>query len=87
VAEDLTDRQRAALEAALYSGFFEWPRDASGEDVAEPLGIAPPTFHQHLRKAQRKMFEAVFSTAPAPRETPGCAAGPSTRPRFVQSMV
>jgi predicted DNA binding protein len=60
LTEDLTDRQRAALEAAVYSGFFEWPRDASGEDVARSLDIAPPTFHQHLRKAQRKVFESVF---------------------------
>lgn len=60
--ENLTDRQRSALEAAYHAGFFEWPRDASGEDVAESLGVTSPTFHQHLRKAERKMFEAVFST-------------------------
>jgi PAS domain S-box-containing protein len=58
---DLTDRQRTALEAAYHSGFFEWPRDTSGAEVAELLGVAPPTFHQHLRKAQRKVFETVFS--------------------------
>ena len=57
---DLTDKQRTALEAAYRSGFFEWPRDASGEDVAESLGVAPPTYHQHLRKAERKVFDAVF---------------------------
>ena len=57
---DLTDRQRAALEAAYRAGFFEWPRDASGEDVAESLDIAAPTFHQHLRKAERKVFDQFF---------------------------
>jgi PAS domain S-box-containing protein len=60
---DLTDRQRAALEAAYHAGFFEWPRDTSGEEVADSLGVAPPTFHQHLRKAERKVFDAVFSSS------------------------
>jgi PAS domain S-box-containing protein len=60
---DLTDRQRATLKAAYHAGFFEWPRNASGEDVADSLGVAPPTFHQHLRKAERKVFDAIFSSS------------------------
>ncbi|KTG09959.1 hypothetical protein AUR64_10105 [Haloprofundus marisrubri] len=56
----LTDRQRAALEAAYYSGFFEWPRESSGNDVAASLGVSPPTFHQHLRHAQKKLFEELL---------------------------
>jgi hypothetical protein len=63
LTEGLTDRQRTALETAYYAGFFEWPRAASGETVADSLGVAPPTFHQHLRKAERKVFDEVFSTA------------------------
>ncbi|WP_425494434.1 helix-turn-helix domain-containing protein [Natronoglomus mannanivorans] len=42
---DLTDRQRATLEAAYRSGLFKWPRRTIGEDVAQSLEIAPPTFH------------------------------------------
>ena len=57
----LTDRQRSAVEAAYHAGFFEWPRDASGEAVAESLGVSSPTFHQHLRKAERKLFELLFA--------------------------
>ncbi|WP_436923694.1 PAS domain S-box protein [Halosimplex amylolyticum] len=60
---DLTDRQRTALEAAYHAGFFEWPRDTSGEDLAESLDVAPPTFHQHLRKAERKVFASLFASA------------------------
>ncbi|WP_255192828.1 PAS domain S-box protein [Natronobeatus ordinarius] len=59
-AEELTDRQRASLETAYYAGFFEWPRHSSGEDIADSLGIAPPTFHQHVRAAERKLFDALF---------------------------
>ena len=61
---DLTDRQFAALDAAYHAGFFEWPRERTGEEVAESLDVAPPTFHQHLRKAERKVLDTVFS---APR--------------------
>lgn len=60
ITRELTDRQRTVLEAATYSGFFEWPRESAGEDVAESLGIASPTFSQHLRKAQKKVFTALF---------------------------
>ncbi|WP_415379818.1 bacterio-opsin activator domain-containing protein [Halosimplex sp. TS25] len=57
---DLTDRQRTALETAYYAGFFEWPRESTGEDVAETLGVSAPTFHKHLRVAERKLFDALF---------------------------
>lgn len=62
LAAELTDRQRTTLEAAYAAGFFEWPRDATGEEVAASMGVSPPTFHQHLRKAERKVFESLFST-------------------------
>ena len=58
--DGLTDRQRSALAAAYHAGFFEWPRDASGEDVAESLQVSPPTFHQHLRKAEGTVFGGLF---------------------------
>ena len=59
-SEALTDRQRTALETAYHAGFFEWPRHSSGEDVADALGVTPPTFHQHVRAAERKLFGALF---------------------------
>ena len=62
LAVELTDRQRTTLETAYAAGFFEWPRDATGEEVAASMGVSPPTFHQHLRKAEQKVFESLFST-------------------------
>jgi len=58
--DDLTDRQRSALETAFYAGFFEWPRESTGEEVAESLGVAAPTFHQHLRVGERKLLAALL---------------------------
>ncbi|WP_101297119.1 PAS domain S-box protein [Halegenticoccus soli] len=61
--EALTERQRATLETAYYAGFFEWPRDSSGEDMAESLGIAPATFHQHVRTGLQKLVEILVEDA------------------------
>ena len=64
-SELLTDRQQASLEAAFFAGFFEWPRHSSGQDLAETMGVAPATFHQHLRAAERKLFgELLGGTEP-----------------------
>ncbi|WP_223302167.1 helix-turn-helix domain-containing protein [Haladaptatus sp. R4] len=60
LAESLTDRQRTALETAYLAGFFEWPRNSTGEEVAELLDVSAPTFHQHLRHAQSKLLKTFF---------------------------
>jgi predicted DNA binding protein len=61
---ELTDRQRTILQTAHAAGYFEWPRDATGEEIAETLGISAPTFHQHLRIGQRKLMNSIFSELP-----------------------
>ena len=58
--ESLTDRQRSAIQAAYHAGFFEWPRGSNGESVSESLGVSPPTFHQHLRKAQQTILRTIL---------------------------
>lgn len=63
--EELTERQLESLRTAYYAGYFEWPRGASGEEVAELLGISAPTFSQHLRAAERAVFEALFEDDPS----------------------
>jgi len=63
IDDTLTERQHAALRAAYHAGFFEWPRKSSGEDVADSLGVSAPTFHQHLRKAEQKVFESVLASS------------------------
>ncbi|WP_231754538.1 helix-turn-helix domain-containing protein [Halapricum sp. CBA1109] len=57
---ELTDRQRTAVQKAFVGGFFEWPRGTSGEDLAASMDISPSTYHQHLRAAQRKVFTEIF---------------------------
>ena len=58
---ELTDRQRTVLKTAHAAGYFEWPREASGEEIASTLGISPPTFHQHLRLAEGKLMDGILT--------------------------
>lgn len=58
--EELTDRQREALQAAYRSGYFDWPRETTAEEVADRMGIAGSTFHSHLRKAEAKLVESFY---------------------------
>lgn len=53
--EKLTERQQEALVAAHEAGYYNWPRDTTGEAIADDLGISTPTFHQHLRAAEQKL--------------------------------
>jgi PAS domain S-box-containing protein len=58
--DELTDRQYAALVRAYTGGFFEWPHEATGDDLAEAMGVCRSTFHEHLRAAQRKLIGAIL---------------------------
>jgi hypothetical protein len=55
--EGLTDKQAAALAAAIEIGYFDTPRRASSEDLAAKLGVSPSTAVEHLRKAEKKVLE------------------------------
>lgn len=57
---DLTEKQEVALEAAYRHGYFEQPRDTSASDIAESLDITHSTYLQHLRIAQKKVFERLY---------------------------
>ena len=59
---ELTDRQHAALVRAYTAGYFEWPHDTSGDEIAETMGIGRSTFHQHLRAAERKLAGAIVDS-------------------------
>jgi predicted DNA binding protein len=60
IEESLTARQELALRKAYLGGFFNWPRDTSGEDLANSMDISPSTYHQHLRTAERKVLATLF---------------------------
>lgn len=60
VEDRVTDRQLEALQLAHFGGFFEWPRESSGDELADRMGVCQSTYLQHLRAGQRKVFERFF---------------------------
>ena len=60
LSTDLTDRQREVLRTAYESGFFESPRETTGVELADSLGVSQPTVTHHLREAQRRLYSALF---------------------------
>ncbi|WP_247003568.1 bacterio-opsin activator domain-containing protein [Halosolutus gelatinilyticus] len=65
VADALTDRQFAALDAAYFGGYFDTPRTSTGDELADRFGVTRQTFNQHLRKAQRTVFRHLFEKSGA----------------------
>jgi len=60
LADRFTERQKTALRTAYFGGFFDRPRGVDGNDLADAMDVSRPTYHQHLRAAQRKVFEELF---------------------------
>ena len=58
--QQLTDRQLEAIETAHTMGYFDWPRESSGEEVAATLGITQPTVNKHIRLGEHGIFELLF---------------------------
>ncbi|ODR83520.1 hypothetical protein BG842_20600 [Haladaptatus sp. W1] len=61
----LTDRQLEALRTAHLAGYFEWPREHSGQDVADMMDVCQSTYMQHLRAAERKLTANLFDDSAA----------------------
>ena len=60
LSEELTDRQREVLRTAYEAGFFQSPRETTGVELADMLGVSQPTVTHHLREAQRRLYNALF---------------------------
>jgi len=58
--EELTEKQRNAVELAYTSGYYDQPRETSGDELADSLGITNSTFHQHLRVGVKKLLGGVL---------------------------
>ena len=56
----LSDRQLEALVAGLDLGYYESPRRATSEDIAEAIDCAPSTAAKHLRRAESKLVTGLL---------------------------
>jgi PAS domain S-box-containing protein len=58
--DEMSQRQHTSLSAAYHAGYFESPRESTAEEVADSLGVSGPTFHKHLRRAERILLQEVL---------------------------
>jgi len=58
----LTDRQEAALEAAVTVGYYEVPRDGTVADIAAVLGCSTSTAGELVRKAEAAVIRNYIGT-------------------------
>jgi len=63
VKDVLTEKQLTAVQIAYYGGYFETPRESSGDELADRLGITRQTYNRHLRKAEQAIFEQLFEAS------------------------
>jgi predicted DNA binding protein len=58
----LTERQLEVLRSAVQLGYFENPRQASYEEIAEEVNCSTTTANVLLREAERKVFTSLFQS-------------------------
>lgn len=58
--DSLTPRQREVVHMAYLNGYFESPRQCTGEELGEKLGISSQAVYQHIRAAERRLFDEAF---------------------------
>ncbi|AXR78811.1 helix-turn-helix domain-containing protein [Natrarchaeobaculum sulfurireducens] len=56
---ELTARQRETIELAIAGGYYEIPREISTADIADHVGVERRTAEDHLRRAERKLIDAI----------------------------
>lgn len=59
----LTTRQYEAAKAAVNCGYYESPRQASLDTVADRLDVTPSTTAEHLRKAEKRVMRHILNMA------------------------
>lgn len=52
----LSRRQREVFETARERGYYDWPKGCSASELADELGIATSTLHEHLHKVEAKLL-------------------------------
>jgi predicted DNA binding protein len=56
-----SNKQREILRLAIEEGYYTWPRETSVAELADLMGVSEPTVLDHLRKAESKLINALFS--------------------------
>lgn len=57
---ELSPRQRSVLTTAHGEGYFELPRGITTEEIASIEGVERRTAENHLRRAEKKLLDAII---------------------------
>lgn len=57
---ELTKNQKRALEIAINSGYYDYPKKTKMEDLAKKMNISYSTFQAHLKKAEGKILPYIY---------------------------
>ena len=57
----LTDREIAIMKVAVARGYYDWPRMNDLKDISMDSGASKVTTLYHIRKAEKKIIEKIFS--------------------------
>jgi|AntDeeMetagen134_2_1112570.scaffolds.fasta_scaffold01156_1 predicted DNA binding protein len=60
----LSARQSEVLTFAYNAGYFDWPRHANAETLADQLDITHATFLEHIRKAESEILAEILGDMP-----------------------
>jgi hypothetical protein len=80
----LTPLRLGAVRLAMAQGYYDFPRRASLETIAEQLGRSPSTIDEHLRRAEKSMLEAFLDNRVSEFIGPN---NPLPGQRYVQSSI
>jgi len=59
----LTPRQKEALQLAYRKEYYDHPRKTTIQNMASEMAIGKSTFQTHLRKAEKRILEAIMENA------------------------
>jgi len=60
IVDALSDRQREVVRTAIELGYYDVPRRATSETVADEIGCATSTAAEHIRKAEANVMRRLL---------------------------
>lgn len=57
---DLSDAELTTLKTAVQMGLFERPQGATGDEIADAVGVSRSTVMRRVRSAERAVLEQIF---------------------------
>ena len=57
----LTDKQRKIVIEAMKTGYYDYPKKISSEELSKRVGVSKATLLEHLRKAEGRLFTQILA--------------------------